>query len=106
MLLAFWNDKNYVKYTALSITITLFLGTNIWPFLSIYGVKEVGMEKVATAAATMTIMMVVRIALATPFGLLADKIGPKKLFPIWMLVACLANPAAKSVSCGAVHISG
>ena len=90
MIKAFWDDKNYVKYACLAILRTLFLGTNIWIFLNVYGFKEVGMPRETTSAIMVGIMLVVRIGFATPLGLFADKVGPKRLLPLWMLVAAVA----------------
>ena len=90
MFKAFWDDKNYVKYACLAILRTLFFGTNIWVFLNVYGFKEVGMSRETTTAIMVGIMQVVRIGFATPLGLFADKVGPKRLLPLWMLVAAVA----------------
>ena len=105
MLKAFWNDKNYVKYSCLAVLRTLFLGTNIWAFLNVYGFKEVDMAP-QTSAIMAGIMLVVRITCATPLGVLADKVGPKRLLPIWILVSAAAPlPAVLLCSPMAVYAS-
>ena len=69
--------------------ITLFIGTNIWRFLNTYGLIELKMPDY-TNAIMVRIMLVVRFVFAGLLGVLADKIGPKKVWPYWMLVACAA----------------
>ena len=105
MMKSFWDDKNYVRYSCLSVLRTLFLGTNIWAFLNVYGFKEVGMAP-ETSAIMAGIMLVVRITCATPLGLLADKVGPKRLLPLWILVSAAAPlPAVLLCSPIAVYAS-
>ncbi len=88
MIKAFWNDKNYVKFTITQLLLTLFLGTAMWQFINIYGLKDLKMAP-ATSAVMLLVSQVVRIAASTPLGILTDRIGPKRLYPMCMLAAAV-----------------
>ena len=86
MLKAFWQDKNYLKFTILQFLGTLFLGSMIWNMFMVYGRKELA----ATTAVMAVIRQVILMACSTPGGILADKIGPKRIIPVCRLIMCFS----------------
>lgn len=82
MLKAFWDDKRYVKFVALSCGYNVFLGVTAWNYINRFGLKDLGMLP-KTAAIMAGVQLVARIATAGPMGAAIDKIGAKKIFP-WL----------------------
>lgn len=115
MMSAFWNDRNYVKFTITQLLLSLFLGTPIWSFLNVYGFRDLKMAA-ATSGVMLLIMQVARICSATPLGMLTDRIGAKKLYPLWMLAAAVVCLPAillqnswgiyASIALSAIYLSG
>lgn len=87
MLGAFWADKSYVRFLLI-----YFLGgvlvSSAYPFVNIYGFKQLGM--IAAASATFQIIgSVVRIPTSFLFGMITDKLGAKRTFPWWFIVGAV-----------------
>ena len=89
MLKAFWQDKNYVKYTIIQFLLTLFMGSNIMQFINYYGFHVLKMAA-ATGGIMMGIDQAIRLCGSTPGGILADKINPKRIIPLCMLLGSLS----------------
>jgi len=85
MLQAFWQDKNYLKFTIVQIILTLFMGTNVMQFINYYGFHELKMA--AATAAVMTIIdQAIRFGGSIPGGILADKLNPRRIIFFCMLL--------------------
>ena len=83
MLKAFWNDKNYLKYTITQMLLTLFLGTPMWQFINIYGLKDLKMIPATSA------VMLLAMAVWTGLTGARTSIIPIKICPIVKTVVAL-----------------
>lgn len=85
MFKAFWDDKRYVNFVVIQFLLTTFLSLGTFSFINVYGLKVLHM-RVETMAFMGGAMLIARIVFSTPAGMLTDKVGAKRLFPICALL--------------------
>jgi len=89
MIKAAWNDKPFIRVMLLNAAYYLLFWPLFFTFVPAYGYREIGMA--AAAAATISIItQVIKVAFSAQIGLLTDKLSPKRIIPIWPLVAVMA----------------
>jgi len=89
MLAAAWKDKLFLRIIVLNVICNGLFIPAFFTFVPVYGYRALGM--IPAAAATISIVLqVVRVGASSPIGLLTDRIGPKRVLPIWWAVGCLA----------------
>lgn len=85
MIKAAWQDKAFVRFMLFIIVYALTYSP-LGGFVAIYGLKGLGMAA-ASAASFMMISQVIRMAASSPFGILVDRIGAKKIMPYTPLLS-------------------
>lgn len=88
MLRAVKTDSRFLR-TLLATVLHLLLLVPVWGFINIYGFRELKMPP-ATSATIQLITQAVRIGSCTFVGVLTDRLGPRRIFPYWSLVAFAA----------------
>ena len=104
MFISFWKDKNYQKFLSIYFLFFTLINPAIM-FVPIYGYKELDMIP-ATAAVIAIIQQAVRMLLSSHIGLYTDRLSPKKVLPVWFVIAALSFvPLLMIKNAYAVYIS-
>lgn len=82
---ALWQDKNFQRVLVSNLAFFALLFPCM-VFVPIYGYKVLGMPA-ATAAAIAIIQQVARLALSSHIGIWTDRIGAKRITPLWFALA-------------------
>lgn len=87
MLMSVWNNKPFVKMSIVGfISAALFNGGGA--FIQQYAYRELQLP-VYNAAIFQTIILVGRLLVSVPTGLLLDRFGPKRFYPYWGIITAV-----------------
>ncbi|MDD3925713.1 MAG: MFS transporter [bacterium] len=85
MFRSFRKDKRFVRFTVIWGLFYFFLGTGVWSFINLYGLKDLGMLA-KTAAIMGSVGLISRLITSAPMGAAIDRMGAKRVFP-WLGIA-------------------
>ena len=86
MFKAVWEDKPYVRFLTIYALSNAIIYPTLFTFINVYGFRELGMRP-ETSALIQVIGQAARIGACVFIGIITDKIGPKRVYPFWFLIA-------------------